>query len=297
MACSGAFGVPDTTRTCDPGLRRLVLYPTELLGHISKIFNFSAQTDSNELPLRRRTLYPGEVRGHEPKYFTPFVRACQLRKTAHASCAEASHQKPPPSWTPGGGAEHRRRAAYPFRRLCYTISWDNWEEGFVKKHNFRQSHQIYYLYLQHKSSKIFRINACHNALCILFFLPKKLFQNQLCPRRPDRKAKSPSAKADGLWWGRVDSNHRRHCQQIYSLSPLATREHPRVRFTQRGAGGRTRTPDLLITNQLLYRLSYTSAIPATAIIAKQQPFVNKNLRPAPIFFIQATVPALSSYFS
>ena len=24
-----------------------------------------------------------------------------------------------------------------------------------------------------------------------------------------------------------------------------------------GAGGRTRTPDLLITNQLLYRLSYT----------------------------------------
>ena len=192
-----------------------MLYPTELLRLISKIFNFSPSTDSNELPLRRRalypgevqghvlnfprmedglliirrrTLYPGEVRGHEPKYFTPFVRACQLRKTAHASCAEASHQKPPPSWTPGGGAEHRRRAAYPFRRLCYTISWDNWEEGFVKKHNFRQSHQIYYLYLQHKSSKIFRINAYHNALCILFFLPKKLFQNQLCPRRPDRKA-------------------------------------------------------------------------------------------------------------
>ena len=297
MAYSGCFGTPGETRTHYIPLRRRTLYPGEVRGLIQQIFNFQAQQDSNELPLRRRTLYPGEVRGHEPKYFTPFVRACQLRKTAHASCAEASHQKPPPSWTPGGGAEHRRRAAYPFRRLCYTISWDNWEEGFVKKHNFRQSHQIYYLYLQHKSSKIFRINAYHNALCILFFLPKKLFQNQLCPRRPDRKTKSPSAKADGLWWGRVDSNHRRHCQQIYSLSPLATREHPRVRFTQRGAGGRTRTPDLLITNQLLYRLSYTSAIPATAIIAKQQPFVNKNLRPAPIFFIQATVPALSSYFS
>ena len=26
------------------------------------------------------------------------------------------------------------------------------------------------------------------------------------------------------WWGKMDSNHRRHCQQIYSLSPLATRE-------------------------------------------------------------------------
>ena len=214
MACSGAFGTPGWVRTSGLSLRRRPLYPTELRGLIQKIFNFRVQPDSNELPLRRRALYPGEVqghvlnfprmedgllifrrrplypgevRGHEPKYFTPFVRACQLRKTAHVSCAEASHQKPPPSWTPGGGAEHRRRAAYPFRRLCYTISWDNWEEGFVKKHNFRQSHQIYYLYLQHKSSKIFRINAYHNALCILFFLPKKLFQNQLCPRRPDRK--------------------------------------------------------------------------------------------------------------
>ena len=42
------------------------------------------------------------------------------------------------------------------------------------------------------------------------------------------------------WWGKVDSNHRSYKQQIYSLSPLATR-----------------TPDLLITNQLLYQLSYT----------------------------------------
>ena len=40
-----------------------MLYPTELLGHISKLFNFSAQTDSNELPLRRRPLYPPELRG------------------------------------------------------------------------------------------------------------------------------------------------------------------------------------------------------------------------------------------
>ena len=86
----------------------------------------------------------------------------------------------------------------------------------------------------------------------------------------------------------MDSNHRRHCQQIYSLSPLATREFPHIDFlslsflraepsatglrgkgkrreriqsfrrlggsgVQRasfadGAGGRIRTPDLLITN-------------------------------------------------
>ena len=40
-----------------------MLYPTELLGHISKLFNFPAQTDSNELPLRSRPLYPTELRG------------------------------------------------------------------------------------------------------------------------------------------------------------------------------------------------------------------------------------------
>ena len=28
----------------------------------------------------------------------------------------------------------------------------------------------------------------------------------------------------------VDSNHRRHCQQIYSLSPLATREIPQIYY-------------------------------------------------------------------
>ena len=31
-----------------------------------------------------------------------------------------------------------------------------------------------------------------------------------------------------IWWGKVDSNHRRHCQQIYSLSHLATLEFPRI---------------------------------------------------------------------
>ena len=30
------------------------------------------------------------------------------------------------------------------------------------------------------------------------------------------------------WWGRTDSNHRSETQQIYSLSPLATRELPLI---------------------------------------------------------------------
>ena len=34
-----------------------------------------------------------------------------------------------------------------------------------------------------------------------------------------------------------------------------------------GAGRRTRTPDLLITNQLLYQLSYTSKLSSSTIIA------------------------------
>ena len=41
-----------------------------------------------------------------------------------------------------------------------------------------------------------------------------------------------------------------------------------------GAGGRIRTPDLLITNQLLYRLSYTSAT-SLDIIAKGDSKVNR----------------------
>ena len=34
------------------------------------------------------------------------------------------------------------------------------------------------------------------------------------------------------WWGKVDSNHRSYKQQIYSLSPLATREFPQIFSSQ-----------------------------------------------------------------
>ena len=54
-------------------------------------------------------------------------------------------------------------------------------------------------------------------------------------------------------------NLRRRCRQIYSLLPLTTRPslHEDCSFT--GAGTRVRTGDLLITNQLLYLLSYTGS--------------------------------------
>ena len=36
-----------------------------------------------------------------------------------------------------------------------------------------------------------------------------------------------------IWWRRVDSNHRSKKQQIYSLSPLATRELPHIKLQSR----------------------------------------------------------------
>ena len=53
----------------------------------------------------------------------------------------------------------------------------------------------------------------------------------------------------------------------------------RLRLSASGAGERTRTPDLLITNQLLYQLSYTSKFLTldnySLINKKSQPFFSK----------------------
>ncbi len=52
-----------------------------------------------------------------------------------------------------------------------------------------------------------------------------------------------------------------------------------------GAGGRTRTPDLLITNQLLYQLSYTSTFSCSNIIPYRIGFVNSFYQ-NPIFVLK-----------
>ena len=120
----------------------------------------------------------------------------------------------------------------------------------------------------------------------LFDLRAKFTQN--CKRRQRRvrihlsKMRKPHCLVRFSWWEEVDSNHRSRRQQIYSLLPLATRESsqilshkvsslrcgtlrgPRLVPTKRavgevcGAGERNRTINLLITNQLLCLLSYTS---------------------------------------
>ena len=58
------------------------------------------------------------------------------------------------------------------------------------------------------------------------------------------------------WWTGMDSNHRSLWQRIYSPLPLAAREPVHNNFA--GAGDGTRTRNLLITDQLLCQLSYTS---------------------------------------
>ena len=43
-----------------------------------------------------------------------------------------------------------------------------------------------------------------------------------------KRAAKLSFSSSFCWWARVDSNHRSVTQQIYSLSPLATREHAHI---------------------------------------------------------------------
>ena len=62
---------------------------------------------------------------------------------------------------------------------------------------------------------------------------------------------SQTQQSDWGSWVGVVSNHCRHSQRIYSPSPLTTRAPTLLR-----AKDRNRTYDQLITNQLLYQLSY-----------------------------------------
>ena len=75
---------------------------------------------------------------------------------------------------------------------------------------------------------------------------------------PDGKKRLPDATASGSpgggWWIRTTEGVASRFT-VCPLWPLG--KSPIYNF---GAGGRTRTPDLLITNQLLYQLSYTSLL-------------------------------------
>ena len=42
-----------------------------------------------------------------------------------------------------------------------------------------------------------------------------------------------STRLTTSWWRRVDSDHRSETQQIYSLPPLATREHSHIKLEKK----------------------------------------------------------------
>ena len=82
----------------------------------------------------------------------------------------------------------------------------------------------------------------------------------------------------------MDSNHRRLCQRIYSPLPLAAREPIHENNDEEyevvnGAGDGTRTRNLLITNQLLCQLSYTSIRMYRQRIFTEKMAIRRGLEP------------------
>ena len=56
------------------------------------------------------------------------------------------------------------------------------------------------------------------------------FSEEWIGNSEEEKIANLLSKIGDFWWGKVDSNHRSDKQQIYSLSPLATREFPHILF-------------------------------------------------------------------
>ena len=56
------------------------------------------------------------------------------------------------------------------------------------------------------------------------------FSEEWIGNSEEEKIANLLSKIGDFWWGKVDSNHRSDKQQIYSLSPLATREFPHIHF-------------------------------------------------------------------
>ena len=86
------------------------------------------------------------------------------------------------------------------------------------------------LHASHKIEPISPQSNC-NQISSFFFVLRRLFSPWRTRKKQNEKPGTPDiSRFSGLWWGKVDSNHRRQCQQIYSLSPLATREFPHINF-------------------------------------------------------------------
>ena len=84
----------------------------------------------------------------------------------------------------------------------------------------------------------------------VFFAVQKMIRLSITHQTKTDHQKDGLFLFGGRGWIRTTEAEK---QQIYSLPPLATRE-----LAHNGAGDGTRTRNLLITNQLLCQLSYTS---------------------------------------
>ena len=128
---------------------------------------------------------------------------------------------------------------------------------------------------------------------------------EVLPLNYTRADRAPSSRAarpgytyifKSCWWRGEDSNLRRLSRQIYSLLPLTAREPLHVKrqkdlkkrktnfivtplilvLPASGASEGNRTPDPLITNQLLCHLSYAGDILKKANIKNK--FIIKNIQ-------------------
>ena len=64
---------------------------------------------------------------------------------------------------------------------------------------------------------------------------QSFFETEKSPQtRMNTKKNVPDSKIRHIiWWERVDSDHRSETQQIYSLPPLATREHSHIKLKKK----------------------------------------------------------------
>lgn len=112
----------------------------------------------------------------------------------------------------------------------------------------------------------------HFSSCIQLFVPYSkrnrrffvLFVQKPPPPPSPEYAKNKTrtiAWSRSYWWARVDSNHRSIKQQIYSLSPLATREHAHILFYRAGVlpGDLFILPQALLFVNSFFKLFRSSA--------------------------------------
>ena len=88
---------------------------------------------------------------------------------------------------------------------------------------------------------------------------------------PPTTTKNPTPKGVGFFVVGEDGFEpsKRNAADLQSV-PFGHSGTPPYSIGSIGAGRRTRTPDLLITNQLLYRLSYTGSSNRTIIIIAEK---------------------------